>query len=156
MTTRLVMIAVFAMSLAPAANSAGIDIEQLAWLAGCWTGGSNGRQTDEQWMKPAGGTMFGMSRTVASGKTVESEFLALRQNGPAIVYVAKPASQPEASFTLVSGDATHAQFENPQHDFPQRIIYRLQPDGSLRARIEGSVNGKARAVDYPMTRAACP
>ena len=46
-------------------------------------------------------------------------------------------------------------FENPQHDFPQRVIYRLQTDGSLLGRIEGVSKGKEKAVDFPMTRAGC-
>jgi len=28
-------------------------------------------------------------------------------------------------------------FENPAHDFPKRITYRLQPDGTLVTRVEG-------------------
>jgi hypothetical protein len=35
------------------------------------------------------------------------------------------------------------------------VIYRLQPDGSLIARIEGTVKGQARGIDYPMRRAKC-
>jgi hypothetical protein len=36
------------------------------------------------------------------------------------------------------------------------VIYRLQEDGSLLARIEGMEDGKARGVDFPMQRAPCP
>ena len=40
-------------------------------------------------------------------------------------------------------------FENPTHDFPQRIIYRKGADRSVTARIEGVIDGKARGVDFP-------
>jgi hypothetical protein len=50
---------------------------------------------------------------------------------------------------------SEAVFENPQHDFPRRIVYRLQAAGSLMARIEGTENGKDRAVDFPMQRVKC-
>ena len=46
-------------------------------------------------------------------------------------------------------------FENPTHDFPQRVIYRLDDAGVLRARIEGLVAGKPRAEDFPMRRVRC-
>ena len=45
-------------------------------------------------------------------------------------------------------------FENPKHDFPQRIRYRLKGD-TLHARIEGTINGKERAIDFPYQRASC-
>ena len=46
-------------------------------------------------------------------------------------------------------------FENPEHDFPQRIIYQLDDDGNLAGRIEGLVNEAAHAADFPMIRASC-
>ena len=46
-------------------------------------------------------------------------------------------------------------FENKEHDFPQRIIYRLDSDGDLLGRIEGILDGMDRAADFPMTRTKC-
>ena len=132
-----------------------VHIDSLAWLAGCWSTTAGGRQIEEHWMKPAGGTMFGMSRTVAGGRTVTSEFLELRQDGEGVVYVAHPEGQKRTTFQWVSGDRRSARFENPAHDFPQIITYTLQPDGSLLARIEGVVNGSPRAVDFAMRRGGC-
>ena len=87
--------------------------------------------------------MLGISRTVADGKTVEFEFMQIREdvNGE-ILFIAKPSGQPEAMFKMVKGSANEVIFENPQHDFPQRVIYRLQTDGSLLGRIEGTSKGK--------------
>lgn len=138
-----------------ATPQAGTALDQLGWLAGCWTSHEGGRQIDEQWMKPLGGTMMGMSRTVAGGRTVESETLVIRQAGDGITYIAKPSGQPEASFTLTAAGPDEVRFENPAHDFPQRIMYRLLPDGSLRARVEGTRDGKVRGIDFPMQRAMC-
>lgn len=39
-------------------------------------------------------------------------------------------------------------FENREHDFPQRIIYWLDDDGSLRARIEGTIGGQSRSQEW--------
>ena len=46
-------------------------------------------------------------------------------------------------------------FENPGHDFPQRIIYSLKAGGNLEARIEGEAKGEARTVDFSMKRLDC-
>ena len=57
------------------------------------------------------------------------------------------------SFTLGKhGDRT-ATFENPAHDFPQRVVYERTSDDALLARIEGEQAGKAASVDFPMKRA---
>ena len=37
-----------------------------------------------------------------------------------------------------------ALFENTAHDFPQRIIYRRDADGSLLARIEGGAERRGK------------
>ena len=158
--TSLVAVAVLFLAVAqpaaaPQAASALVDISSLDWLAGCWTGTSGARSVEEHWMKPAGGTMFGMSRTVAGDKTLEFEFLELRQQGTGVSYIARPSGQPQASFQWVSGTRTSARFENPAHDFPQVITYTVNPDGSLLARIEGTSKGKHRAVDFPMRRGGC-
>jgi len=100
-------------------------------------------------MMPSGGTMLGMSRTVSQGRTLEYEFLLLRRNGAGEVeYVAKPSGQAEATFKLVRATADEAIFENPQHDFPQRIIYTLREGGKLRAAIEGTRAGKRKRVEF--------
>jgi Domain of unknown function (DUF6265) len=131
-------------------------INDLAWLKGCWSLHRNGRETTEHWLKPAGGTMLGISRTVADGKTVEFEFTQIRQDASGdIVFIAKPSGQPEATFKMTKGSAHEVIFENSQHDFPQRVIYRLQRDGSLLGRIEGMSKGKEKSVDFPMARARC-
>lgn len=131
-------------------------INDLSWLAGCWEANLRGREVNEQWMKPAGGIMLGMARTVSQGKAAEFEFTQIREDKDgSIYYVAKPSGQAEASFKLVKLQNKEAVFENPQHDFPQRIIYRLQPDGSLFARVEATEKGQTRGIDYPYKRAKC-
>jgi len=132
------------------------SLERLSWLAGCWDGSTAGKENLEQWMKPSGGTMLGMSRTVKGGKTTEFEFMRIHQesNGD-IFYTANPSGQKEASFKLLSKDSTGLIFENKEHDFPQRIVYRLENDGSLKAWIEGKLNGRDMRIEFPMKRAKC-
>jgi Domain of unknown function (DUF6265) len=132
------------------------DASVLSWMAGCWQQESSGRVVEEMWMAPRGDGMLGMSRTVAKGRIVEHEFLQIRVQEGRLVYIAKPSRQPEATFTAKSAGAREVIFENLAHDFPQRVIYRLQSDGNLAARIEGTEKGKSRGVDFAMKRSACP
>ena len=45
-------------------------------------------------------------------------------------------------------------FENPKHDFPQRIGYQRKGN-ALLAWIEGTQNGKVRRVEFPYLRTSC-
>lgn len=143
-----------AMAQAPAGG-----LERLGWLSGCWARESSARAeagSGEQWMAPAGGSMLGVSRTIRGGRTVEHEFMQLRKAADGrLAYIAKPSGQAEASFPLLSQGETEAVFENLQHDFPRRIIYRLPPEGRLLARIEGLRGTALRGIDFPMRRVAC-
>lgn len=132
------------------------QLGQLAWLAGCWAHESGEAGSVEHWLPLAGGTMLGIGRTVRNGKTVEHEFLQIRLNAEGkVVYVALPSGQKEATFTATSIGERTVTFANPQHDFPQRIIYRALPEGRLAARIEGMRDGNLRGVDFPMKRVSC-
>jgi Domain of unknown function (DUF6265) len=131
------------------------SIESLNWLAGCWQGTGKQEGITEQWMYPAGGLMLGMGRTVKDGRAVEYEFTRISEEHGTLVYTATPSGQETASFTLSGGAAGEFIFENKQHDFPQRVIYKLQ-DGSLLARIEGTMNGTLKGIEFPMHRVPCP
>ena len=133
-------------------------LENAAWIAGCWQQGDgpDSKLYQEQWMKPAAGAMIGMSRNIAKGKLREWEFLMIKEDADGnVYYIAKPSGQTEASFKLTKSTPTESVFENPEHDFPQRIIYRHESDGSLFARIEGTIQGKQKGVDFPMKRVKC-
>jgi len=89
-----------------------------------------------------------MSRTVAGEKTVEFEYLRIEQRADGIYYVAHPKARcPGTDFKLTRASATEAVFENPEHDFPKRIIYRKTEDG-LTARIDGGEGTKSMSFAY--------
>jgi hypothetical protein len=140
-------------TVAPAQEN---QISALSWLAGCWASESGEPGSGEHWMPPAGGTMLGAARTVRGGNTVEHEFLQIRQDSAGkLVYVALPSRQKETTFTATSVAENSVTFENAQHDFPQRVIYKALPGDRLAARIEGLRNGALRGIDFNMKRTPC-
>jgi hypothetical protein len=136
--------------------SAQESVDGLNWLAGCWDGSTEKQERVEQWMKPSGNMMMGMSRTVRNGQIREYEFLRIHQRDGAIYYTANPSGQREASFRLIRLTEQEAIFENAEHDFPQRIGYRLESGGMLTAWIEGTINGKDKKIDFPFRKTDCP
>jgi hypothetical protein len=140
-------------------GSHGSAIERLAWFTGCWNYTSPRVIIEEHWTSPAGGSMLGVSRTLrrnpGGDSTIAWEFIRLYARGTDLVYAAQPHNQPAAEFVSEKVSDTEAIFANPAHDFPQRIIYRRVRTDSLRARVEGTQNGRTRGSDYPYARVAC-
>jgi hypothetical protein len=163
--SRACRLAVLALAVATPAGSQvprppSSDIRSASFLAGCWRLERPGlpaeaRVVDEHWMGPAGGLMLGMSRTVTRGRATEHEFTRIEERDGRLVFVAQPSGQPQAEFVARQVEAGTLVFENPLHDFPQRIEYRSQGRDRLEARIEGTVQGKVRARDFPYVRVAC-
>lgn len=106
-------------------------------------------------MTERGGVMLGMSRTSVSGQLKEYEFVVLRAAGAALEYRVQAGRQPEVVFTAITASPMEVVFENPAHDFPKRIGYRLASSDSLEAWIDGGAGSKGDRVVYPYHRAEC-
>jgi hypothetical protein len=136
-------------------TAAAQESADLGFLAGCWERRSGATVTHEQWMSPLGGLMVGMSRTVRQGRAVEWEALRIASTPERTVYIAQPGGGAATSFPMAARDAESVTFENPTHDFPQRIVYQRVGADSLLASIAGSINGQERTMRFPMQRVAC-
>ncbi len=124
------------------------DLDRLAWLAGSWVERKQGVETEGHWIAPKGGIMLGVNRTVrAAGKT-SFEFVRIARTSSGISYFASPAGRPATEFPLIEAGDKKAVFENPKHDFPTRVIYWLDKEGALHARIEGMIGGKMRSQEW--------
>ena len=137
---------------APTTNA----VARLGWIAGCWERTNGPTIVEEQWMRPRGGTMLGMGRTTRRDTVVEFEQIRIFERAGKLVYAATPSGQAPAEFEAATSSDTLVTFENPAHDFPQRIIYRRRGADSLVARIEGTRNGQQRGTDFPYRRRVCP
>jgi hypothetical protein len=131
------------------------DVAALSWMSGCWAGEQGALLVEEHWTRPAAGQMMGVARTIRSGKVIQHEFLLIDTDAEGVFYLPRISSGAEpVKFRLATQGASEAIFENPAHDFPQRILYR-KIEGGLFARIDGKQNGRDRAVDFPMKSVPC-
>jgi hypothetical protein len=127
-------------------------------MAGCWERRDDDKKLfiSEHWMSPAGTSILGMGRTVKNGRTTDWEYMRIDEREDGLYFVARPrANNEETSFKLISTAPNSFVFENKSHDFPQRVIYKVQGD-ALTGRIEGLNNGKEMGIDFPMRRVKCP
>lgn len=132
-----------------------LDITRLGWMAGCWEQRSGASVTHESWMAPAGGAMVGMSRTVTGGAFRAWEALRIVTDSGRLAYIAQPNGRAPTAFPATVTSDTLAVFENPAHDFPQRIAYRRLSADSLVARVSAERDGRSRGMDIAMQRVHC-
>jgi len=144
------IVAVLALA-AGAAQAAPADLERLSWLAGSWTQEKAGVTTRETWIAPLGGTMAGLGQTNRPGKPATVEFMTITDEAAGVTFTARVEGQPPTPFVLKPGGADEAVFENPAHDFPQRVIYRRCGE-DLCARIEGVIGGALKGQDWRYAR----
>ncbi|MGH9972223.1 MAG: DUF6265 family protein [Pyrinomonadaceae bacterium] len=136
------------------AGATATDLSDLAWMAGNWTGVKDGVEMEELWQAPKGNMMLGLHRDVAGGRTVSFEFLRIEATAEGITYWASPRGRPATPFRLAELKEKRVVFENPEHDFPRRIIYWLDKDSALHAKIEGTQGGKPAAEEWTWRRTA--
>src|SRR6185436_1552848 len=97
---------------------------------------------------PSGGAMLGMSRTVSGERMVAFEFLRIVERDGGLVYIAQPNGAPPTEFALTQLEPMRAVFENPRHDYPQRIVYELASETHLTAHIGFIKGGTGRDFEY--------
>ena len=99
--------------------------------------------------------MFGVGRTIRDGNTMTYDFLQIREKGAAILYIALPDGGGAVTFKLVKLTGDEATFENDANEFPKRIRYLRQTDGSLIVAVEGEDHDRQKRVEFPMKRVSC-
>ena len=139
-TAVTVVVAALAVETIRAEERKDISIADLAWLAGSWSVTEGELTVEEHWTKPSRNIMLGMGRTIRGGKTILFEYLRVESRDDGIYYVAHPNAAQGTDFKLTSFDGRRAIFENPANDYPKRILYRRETDGSVTAVIDA---GKA-------------
>ena len=113
-------------------------LTSLSWLSGQWIGRQGPSQAEEHFMKPAGGVMLGMRRSLSTSRPADTEFIRIVAEADGrIVYYAQPLGSPTiVPFTLVESGENMVVFANPEHDYPQRIVYNRY-GRNVVAAIEG-------------------
>jgi Domain of unknown function (DUF6265) len=135
----LIGVALLLVSPAFSQTPAPPTIRDLSFMSGCWTT-PKGTESElrECFTAPYAGLIQGSSQTVKGGKTTQVEFVAIAEKDGKITYAPIFNGKALAVFTLTSIAGKSAVFENPANDFPKKVIYLLNADGSLTARTQGA------------------
>ena len=131
------------------------SILMLSWLIGKWKSVNDKLITYEIWEKKNDQLYSGTSFTLKGEDTLFQESITLQQNGNEIYYIPLVKDQNEGKpvpfkFTKIKDGEYY--FENPEHDFPQVIIYKNPQPDFLCARIEGISEGVFHKEDFNFVR----
>ena len=126
------------------------DVARLGWLAGHWLAKSDKEEVQESWLGPRGNMMVATNLTT-TGRGPAFEFLRIGVKDGRLVYFAMPGGRPPTEFPMQSMTDTSVVFENPTHDYPTRIIYRMDGE-ALVARVEGRRRGQDAFEEWRFTR----
>jgi hypothetical protein len=129
-----------------AASAAVSPAPDLSWLSGYWLSCDGGREVSETWSDPRAGLMTGSSITLRKGRA-SYEFARIDRGDTGLIFHAMPSGQAPAQFALKTSGSQEILFENPAHDFPQRVMYRREGN-VLHARIEGTMDGKIASMEW--------
>ncbi len=125
------------------------------WLCGAWTCPAGDAMVIESWIVDNDSTLAGKSYIVKRKDTLPLETILLQQRGGEVAYIPTVTNQnagQAVKFIQTLANGKEWVFENPKHDFPQKIKYTKVSDDSLVATISGLEDGIVRDKDYPMKR----
>lgn len=130
-------------------------IKKMEWLVGSWEQKLPDGIITETWTKEDDSTFSGKSFFIKQKDTIHLESIVLSQKGEDLFYIPTVSGQNNnepVTFKLTSEAENNFTFENPAHDYPQKITYKKVNDTSLLATISGKQQGKESTESYPMTK----
>lgn len=130
-------------------------LQKANWFLGRWKNNSPEGNLSESWVKQNDSTFNGESYFVIENDTVFAESIQLEERNNQLLYVVTVPNQNEekpVAFTLTKESSNQLIFENPNHDFPNTIIYNKVGKDSLVAEISGMKDGKNASQLFKMIK----
>lgn len=122
------------------------------WMAGRWERVSGDSWAEEVWTKARGDIMFGVAHSGNSYSTTFWEQMRIeRGDANALILWIVSADQKPVPFEANLSTENRMIFENPQHDYPQRIEY-WREKGMLKAEISQMDGSRKKAFAYKRAR----
>ncbi len=151
----LIIIIILSATTAWSQSSKSVSIKKMSWLLGGWENISDQGTYAETWHVKNDSVYLGESYFIRGRDTLSAEYVSLEQRNGTLYYIPVVKDQNDGrpiEFHLTFSNDSLFAFENPMHDFPQKITYELLPDNSLMAVIAGLQNGMIRREEFPLTR----
>ena len=134
----LLLAILYGFALKPSPDDKGL--ESFKWLLGNWKMKTKRGALVESWKKMSDSSFNGESYMVKNRDTIPLEKIELLCRNTAYYYIpivnAQNDQQP-VEFKISSFSHNNFIAENPEHDFPKRIVYTLIHSDSIHAVLDG-------------------
>lgn len=138
-------------------------VQQLAWIAGAWSGTLGDRIIEQHWSAPSGNSMVAMYRSIRNDQAQLYELLAIEQEGDAVVLrikhfapgpglVGREAKDESINHTLVRLDGRTATFQGTGVDNPARVSFSSPDAQTLTIVVERLREGVPASTEFKYTR----
>ena len=128
----------------------------FSWLEGSWTMKTKRGSIMETWTALNDSTIGGESMSFSvSGQSKILENLQLAYRDNAYYYISKVNGQNNnqaVRFKITSSTENSFVAENPEHDFPKRITYKMVNKDSVHAFIDGGPSQADKKSDFYYSR----
>jgi hypothetical protein len=132
-----------------------IQLKKANWFIGNWENVSKEMQMKELWKKENDSCFSAVSFVTVQKDTIFYEKVSLVQRKDSLLYIVSVREQNKekpVSFYMTKSSENQLVFENPKHDFPNKIEYNKITNDSMLAKIYGIKDGKEISEDFPMKR----
>lgn len=129
-------------------------LEKAVWLLGSWENNSEDGKMSETWVKDHENAYSAKTYFVIGKDTVFRELSKLEETGSnlqCVISIEGENDDKPVTFVMTKQSDNNLVFENPKHDFPNKITYRHKGD-SVIAEISGMQKGKFTTQSFPMIR----
>jgi hypothetical protein len=125
------------------------------WLLGNWENKSDKGDLLESWKKVNDSLFIGESYFIKGKDTLHFEKIQMKQKGEDLFYIATVKGQNnDQPVTFKYNDTIQKLlvFENPKHDFPQKIMYSQITKDSIVIQISGIQQDKPSSERFSMKK----
>lgn len=136
-------------------QSSADQFKQLHQLSGRWSMETRKGLLYETWKIISPVEMISSSYRLNGNDTMFLEKVRLVDSSSSVYYIPVVSGQNDGKpvyFRLQPVVNGSFVFENKEHDYPQRVIYRFRDTDHIDARIEGERQGKLMGSDFPYRR----
>jgi len=130
-------------------------VEQAKWLIGSWENKNEIGTLTETWKKENDSVFSATSYFIKGKDTLHSETIKLDETDGILTYTPTVIGQNNnkpVPFKLTSSTENQLVFENPQHDYPQKIVYDFINNDSIVATISGRQQGRLSSDRFSLSR----
>ena len=152
---KLALLATLLLLVSCKKDSLADKLNPAQWIIGNWEQKTDKGTLTESWQRQNDSVFVGSTYFINESDTLHSETILLEQRADSIIYSAKVKGQNNEKaipFILTTANTNSLVFENPAHDYPQKIEYQKSKSNGLQVTISGILRGKKSVEKYSFTK----